>query len=324
MLPSAYPARNREEIRIRDPFVYPHIPTQTYYIYASMPVTRVDGSETRGVGAYTSQDLKTWSGPEPVYSFSKDIWANNQIWAPEMHPYQGKFYLFAAFSSTEELPTPPKRPTNIMRQMQILVGDSPAGPFRPFRNDRGHTPEDWMSLDGTFWEEDGLPYMIFCHEWRQITDGSIDLMPLKQDLSDRAGEPETLFYASQAPWIRSIDEVGVYDHHGWVSNGPFLYRTTGGKLLMIWSSYGDQLYAIAIARSNSGSVHGPWAQQEDLLFPNNGGHGMIFRSFGGKLILTFHQPNSSELERAQFYTLEDTGDTLILGERIPFNRGIDE
>ncbi|MCB1120269.1 MAG: hypothetical protein KJT03_01870 [Verrucomicrobiae bacterium] len=80
---------------------------------------------------------------------------------------------------------------------------------------------------------------------------------------------------------------------------------------MIWSSYGDQLFAIVIA-STSGTVQGLWTQQKDLLLPNNGGHGMIFRSFAGKLILTLHQPNSRELQRAQFYTLEDTGYTLIL------------
>jgi hypothetical protein len=32
-----------------------------------------------------------------------------------------------------------------------------------------------MALDGTLWVEDGVPYMIFCHEWIQITDGRAGL-----------------------------------------------------------------------------------------------------------------------------------------------------
>jgi hypothetical protein len=40
-----------------------------------------------------------------------------------------------------------------------------------------------MTLDGTLWVEDELPYMVFCHEWVQIKDGTVESVRLKDDLS---------------------------------------------------------------------------------------------------------------------------------------------
>ena len=50
-------------------------------------------------------------------------------------------------------------------------------------------PTDMMTLDGTLWEEDGIPYMVYCHEWVQVTNGGVGYVQLKADLSDTAGEP---------------------------------------------------------------------------------------------------------------------------------------
>ncbi len=322
---SDYPTIPRADLRIRDPYIVPVQADGYYYMYASISVDVADErGTTRGVGVYRSKNLETWQGPLPVFHFPEDFWANNQIWAPEVHPYQGKYYLFATFSSHDPLPTPPKRKPNIKRQTQILIADGPTGPFKPFRRDRGHTPEMWMALDGTLWEEDGVPYMIYCHEWFQIVDGSMELVELKPDLSDTVDAPETLFYASDASWSRSLLRVGVGTQHGWVTDGCFLFRTKNDRLLMIWSSFGEEKYAIGQAYSESGSVKGPWVQMEDPLFPANGGHGMIFESFGGQLMLTFHQPNTRSEERSQLYQLIDGGDRLILGDQIPFGTPVEE
>ena len=47
-----------------------------------------------------------------------------------------------------------------------------------------------------------------------------------------------------------------------------------------------------------------------MIFDNSGGHGMIFKTFEGKLMITLHQPNNGEKERAQIYELIDNGDSL--------------
>ncbi len=303
------PTQHRSEFKIRDPFVVPHHASQTYYMYSSF---RFD--DRPGVGVYTSKDLENWKGPKQVLKIPDNFWAGDMVWAPEVHGYKNKYYLFVTLTSTEELPTPIKRPANLKRGTQIFVSDSLEGPFEAFAN-QPHTPIDWMCLDGTLWQEDGIPYMIFCHEWHQIVDGSMDLVELKEDLSGVVGDPEILFYATDGGWVKSLKEVGTKQReigkHGFVTDGPFLFRTKEDRLIMIWSSFGEHRYAVAQAYSETGSVKGPWIQANELLFHQDGGHGMIFTTFDGKLMLSLHQPNVSD-ERAHFFELEDLGDRLEL------------
>jgi hypothetical protein len=167
-----------------------------------------------------------------------------------------------------------------------------------------------MALDGTLWVEDGVPYMVFCHEWVQITDGTVELVRLKDDLSSAVGEPVTLFKASDAKWVRSLPNREAY-----VTDGCFLYRTRAGKLLMIWSSFGERGYTVGIASSTSGKVAGPWQQMDEPLLAIDGGHGMIFRTFDNRLVMPIHQPNSGA-SRARLFELEDAGSKLRIRREI--------
>jgi hypothetical protein len=153
--------------------------------------------------------------------------------------------------------------------------------------------------------EDDVPYMVFCHEWVEIVDGSIDYIELSSDLSKPVGKPHKMFHASEAEWSTGIP--------GKVTDGCFMYKTKSDKLLMIWSSFGRKGYAVGIAESQSGKLKGPWIQQDQLLFEENGGHGMILKTFDDRLLLVLHQPNSpSGQERLKLFELEDTGDSLKL------------
>ena len=274
-----------------------------------------DDSAEKGVEAYTSTDLENWTGPTPVFSFPKRFWADYQVWAPEVHKYKDRYYLFVTLSSTDILKAPPpttheKWPQQVKRGTQILVADSPEGPFIPFRN-KAHTPADWSALDGTLHVEDGIPYMVFCHEWTQIGDGSMEVVQLSEDLSEPVDVPLTLFHAGEASWVVPVLEQGK------VTDGCFLYTTGNGQLIMLWSSIGEKGYAMGQAISQSGFIIGPW-EDGGLLFEENGGHGMIFESFEGELILCFHQPNVSPQERAQLYRIADEDDRLVL--RSKFNK----
>jgi len=286
------------DLPIRDPFILPVKATKTYYLVKSMGA---------GVCVYSSTDLENWRGPYPVFRIPADFWTDRGVWAPEMHFYKGKYYLFATFNSDEKLPNQNQEigsRAQVKRGMQILVADSPLGPFQPFYN-RATLPADKMTLDGTLWVEDGVPYMVYCHEWVQIKDGAVELARLKDDLSATVGEPVVLFHASDAPWVVTFQSTG-----GRITDGPFIHRTKTGKLLMIWSSFSKGGYSVGIAVSESGKLKGPWKQQDTPLFAKNGGHGMIFRKFDGTLMLVLHQPNNSRKERAQIFELEDTGGTI--------------
>lgn len=300
-----------KDIRIRDPFIVADKSSENYYMYARM--SNREGATEKGVEVYASKDLESWTGPEPVFTFPDGFWANYQVWAPEVHSYRDKYYLFVTLSNSDTLATPRPHyvagwPELVQRATQIFVADALTGPFKPFDN-KPHTPVEWSSLDGTLYVEDGTPFMVFCHEWTQIVDGSMELVKLKEDLSDTDGEPVTLFHAGDAPWVTPLFQ------HGKITDGPFLYTTQSGKLIMIWSSFGVNKYAIGQAVSESGKIAGPWTQGE-LIFHENGGHGMIFRTFEGQLMLSFHQPNTNGLERAQFYKLREVDDRLVLDDQV--------
>lgn len=300
-----------KDLNIRDPYIVAHSETQLYYLYKSSSVDSGNGVKS-GVVAYKSKDLKNWEGPHIVFVTPDDNWITGAIWAPEVHPYQGKYYLFATLNSDVEWKG--RRadwPPYTFRGTQIFHADSPMGPFLPFEDKMPHTPMDRMALDGTLWVEEGRPYMIYCHEWVEIEDGTMELMELTEDLSSAIGPSQTLFLASSANWSTGQKNSDGIESH--VTDGCFLYKTKVGKLLMIWSSFKEGKYAIGVAESTTGKVVGPWRQQENLLFEEHGGHGMIFETFDGKLMLTFHGPNSpGGAERLQIYELKDDGNTLQL------------
>lgn len=276
------------DIHIRDPFVLVH--DGQYYMYGTR------GADTWGPGTgfdvYVSRDLENWSEPREVFARTPDFWADLNYWAPEVHEYRGRFYMLASFKAEGRC-----------RGTQILAADSPLGPFVP-HSDGPVTPPDWECLDGTFYvDPQGVPYMVFCHEWLQVKDGQMCAVRLSQDLRRAEGEPVVLFCASQPEWADKGAE-------NYVTDGPFLYTTASGKLLMLWSSYAQGQYVEAVALSESGRVTGPWTHQPQLLFQRDGGHGMVFRRLDGQLLFVLHAPNDTPNERPALICVEEQGDTL--------------
>jgi arabinan endo-1,5-alpha-L-arabinosidase len=288
------------DVRMRDACVLPDPSIKTYYLVAA--------ARGNAVRAYTSRDLVNWEGPHIIFQTPPGWWDGADIrgiWAPELHAYRGKYYLFLTFNTADKFPEQWRNwLPRVNRGSQILWADAPLGPYHAFA-DRSTPPPDMMTLDGTFWVEDGVPYMVFSHEWVQIVDGTIEMIRLKDDLSAAVGEPTRLFFASDAPWSKQSPRYGC-----WVTDGPYLYRSKSGKLFMIWSSGGAHGYTTGVAISDSGKLAGPWRQQAEPLFGDDGGHGMIFRTFDGRLMLTLHQPNEFPNERIHLFELEDTGETL--------------
>ncbi len=284
----------RNEINIRDPFVLVH--EGIYYLYGTRGATC--WGEADGFDVYVSTDLENWEGPNVCFSNDGTFWATMNYWAPEVHEWQGRFYMFASF----------KHP-DVCRGTAILCADSPMGPFIP-HSDGCVTPSDWECLDGTMYiSQTGKPYMVFCHEWVQVGDGEICAMELTDDLRAAAGEPKLLFRASSAEWAQWLDHSS--GSKGCVTDGPFLWRTPDGTLMCLWAGFSKQGYTQAVAVSDNGEIDGQFHQAEPL-FWNDGGHGMVFRALDGQLYLTLHSPNSHLQERPCFHPLHELPDRLVL------------
>ncbi len=293
----------RADFRIRDPFVLAE--GGIYYLYESKPW---DGG--RGVFVRMSTDLEHWTEKHQVMRVADDL-PVRKVWAPEVHKYDGAYYLFVTLTMAQgSYPITPlvagREKFLEPRGTWIYKANSPIGPFVPVKNDPV-PPKGWMTLDGTLYVEDGTPYMVFCHEWCQTKDGRMCYAPLSADFTSFAAAPKTMFSASQAM-------TGAGD----ITDGPFLYRSSkSAALYMIWSNTvkrndgKDPDYCVFVRKSVGGKLAGPWTKDE-LLFSKNGGHGMIFKAFDRRLMLTLHQPNISPNERMALFELEDTGETLRL------------
>jgi len=295
-----------KDIRLRDVCVVTDKVNGLYYM--------VGPGRGAAVVEYTSKDLVNWNGPKEIYRAPADVWGDtrvNAVWAPEMHAYKGKYYLFLTFSTNKMLAEQwlNWRP-RVVRGSTILVGDSPSGPFKAMLN-HSVPPVDMMTLDGTFWVEDGKPYMVFAHEWVQISNGTMEFVPLKDDLSEATAPPTLMFRANQAKWPVPSKAEGCY-----VTDGPYLYKSKSGSLMMVWSSFTAGGYTVGLAVSESGKLAGPWQQEDTPLFDKDGGHSMLFQTLDGKLMMALHTPNN-QAAQPHFYMMEDNGKTLkVTGESV--------
>lgn len=273
------------DINIRDPFVL--VDNGMYYMYGTRAASF--GCKVGGFDVYISDDLENWSAPKECFS-SVENGLNTEVnWAPEVHKYNGKYYMFATFTMD-----------NGNRGTFILTANSPVGPFVQ-HSDGAVTPEDWMSLDGTLYiSKDNKPYIVFCHEHVQIIDGTICYAELTEDLKSIKGEVVTLFSASSPDWADEFE-----DGKHFVTDGPFLCRTVDDELIMIWSTFIEHKYAECMVRFPDGELSQNFEHLEPLI-KNDGGHGMIFKK-GDELYLTYHTPNQSLSERPAFKKLKDAG-----------------
>ncbi len=296
------------DVHISDPFILVDPASRLYYTYARQfnperfPEQK---SESGTFHAICSPDLLHWS--EPIRVFDQGgFWAGLDYWAPECHIWKGRYYLISSF-----------RAEGTYRRCQCLVADSPLGPFVPIRPEPV-TPPGWQCLDGTLHvDRDGKPWMVFCHEWLQVFDGQMAAIPLSEDLGEAVGPPVILFRASDAPWRDSL--IGKNGGGGFVTDGPFLHRMQDGSLIMLWSNFTPLGYATGIAVSQSGGIQGPWVQKPDPLYAHDGAHSMLFRTFGGRLMMSLHCPNVHQLKRILLFEMEEKGNDLRIVNEVTGN-----
>lgn len=298
-----------DSLSMSDPFIYPHEETKTYYLTGT------------GGRLYKSKDLKTWESlPSPIDL--SGTWMNGLFLAAgEIFHIGDKYYYAGTWSDHSTIIQAVPRRYNVPRnQTQLLVSDSPEGPYTPLVKEQEFClgPEDWDIIDGTLYEENGTNYMVIVHEWTQLIDGTMAYMPLSDDLTHRTAEPTTIFRASEAPWSKEMNSIGEATFGmkmpGWVTDGPQMFKTQTGKLGMLWSTWGENRYLQGVAYSESGSIKGPWVQAEKPLKDDNSGHGMIFTTFEGKRLLIIHH-DAGNGRKPQLYEIDDSGDELVLGAR---------
>lgn len=295
-----------DSIQLSDPYILADSKTNMYYM-----------TGTGGL-LWKSKNLKFWDGPYAVAETNPNSWMGPKpmIWAAEIHFYKNKYYYFATF--TNQAVTIDTVQGNVIerRASHVFVSDKPDGPYVPMK-DSTYLPANKPTLDGTFWiDSNGKPYMVYCYEWLQNLNGTIESIELKPDLSGSIGSGRVLFRASDSPWSREKDKDGRI-HPNRVTDGPFLFRTSTGRLGMIWTSWIYDVYTQGVAYSDNGTLSGKWIQEKEPITPPNYGHGMLFRTLDGKLLMSAHSHKNIDgrfLRIPHLFEVDLSGNRLVIGK----------
>ena len=292
---------NFHDLRVRDPYIL--FENGTYYLYRAN-IVHV-GNE---IVVQKSRDLVTLDEAHTVYTLDTSTWKSAQLWAPEVHAWRGKYYLFVSILGKSGL-----------RSTEISVASTPDGPFLPV-SDSPATPAEQSAIDGTLFEDEGVPYIVYSRDWPFCFDeaigayvGELWARPLTRDLSAPAGEAFRLFRSTDCPL--SARAPACHDWEGkpvrrYGSDAPFLQRLPSGKILLTWSPIPDNNYVVFGAVADT--IRGNWEHLDTPIFDQNGGHAMFFRDAENRLLMSIHAPEREGDERARFFpvTLTENGITL--------------
>lgn len=262
---------------LRDPFVL--WDNGVYYLYGTCINNKDWDNTTWGCYLNDSGNLAgEWKKTESLI-YQKPAAAEKQLWAPEVHKYNGMYYMLCSYFSSE---------TN-HRGSSIFRASSPTGPFVEISD--GHvTPHDRDCIDATLYiDNNAQPWLVFVHEWTFTDDGigRMDAARLSDDLTHLISQPIELFRADSPVWT---------DKH--VTDGCFLHILRDGSLIMLWSNFEQDGYCIGIAHSTTGTPDGKWEQERKPLYKrgildhHDGGHGMLFTDTDGAQYICCHSPNS--------------------------------
>lgn len=280
-----------KDIRVRDPFVLTF--GGEYFLYKSDY-----NADNKNIWVLKSRDLEEWSEPEVVYTLSEDSWGCADLWAPEVHKYNGKYYMFLSLLGK-----------NGLRGTEISVSDTPDGEFIPITNQPA-TPIDRSCIDASLYVENGVPYIVYSADWpfnyveeKGCYVGSIWAVEMTSDLTREAGEPFCLFRSDDA-----LDKPDSFEYEGkmitrYGSDAPFVQKLSSGKLLLTWSPMPEGNYVVLGAMADS--ITGRWEHLKNPIFNQNGGHAMFFDGIDGKRYMCIHCPEKMPLERATFIEFKE-------------------
>ncbi|MGC3944058.1 MAG: glycoside hydrolase family 43 protein [Chryseolinea sp.] len=249
-----------------------------YYYYTNTLGDRVDIWKTKDLSQLESAERKTiWSAP-PNTLYSK------QIWAPEIHHINGKWYAYFAADDGN----------NDNHRMYVVENSSPdpiTGTW-VFKGKVADADDKW-AIDGSVFEHQGKLYFIWSG-WEGDKNGRQDIYIAEMENPWTIKGKRARISKPDFEWERHGDLNNPKDPpHLDVNEGPqFLKR--GDKLFIVYSASAcwTDFYALGMlsAKSNSNLLDpASWKKSAKPVFsqsPSNGvfapGHNSFFKSPDGK------------------------------------------
>lgn len=275
----------KEEIHIRDPFIY--VENGIYYLLGTT------GDDPWGKAStlmlYRSFDSVEFETVGCMVDYSiLDGYTN--VWAPELHKYDGKYYLIVSLYRED-----------LGRGSIILTANGLQDKF-VFLTGEYITPTGWGCLDATLFVYCDTPYLCFSNEWMTpITgdgDGALFLAELSRDLTKTISKPRKIVSGKYCGFSEQVSRGDVV---GYVAEGPWLYEKDG-NVVLLWSTFTKTGYSV-VKSVCKGGLSGEF-EFEKLVFKENGGHCMRFTDLQGRAHVVLHQPDTTPSERMKIFDEE--------------------
>ena len=274
-----------------DPWVYKH--TDGYY-YFTASVPEYDRIEVRRAltieGLREAQPIVVWRKYE-----SGPLSAN--IWAPEIHYMDGKWYIYFAAARTTETKE------GLFDHRMYALENTSANPLEGEWTEKGQVRTAWESfaLDATMFEHRGVHYYVWAQKDPAI-DGNSNLYISAMENGWTLKGPQTMISSPEYPW----EVIGFK-----VNEGAAVLKR-GGRIFMSFSaSATDHNYCMGLLTADEDSDlldAASWTKHPEPVFQTseeNGQYGPGHNSFTvdehGEDVLIYHARNYKEITGDPLY-----------------------
>lgn len=268
-----------------DPWVTLH---DGFYYYTNSTGRNVTIWKTKNMGDLKSAEKKVIWTPPQKGAYSKEIWA------PEIHYFQGRWYVYFAADSGN----------NVNHRIYVLENAS-QDPLQGTWTLKGKlsTPEDRWAIDASVFENKGKLYAIWSG-WKGDINGEQDIFIAKMKNPWTMEGSRTLISAPTYKWETIGDLNNPNDvNHVNVNEGPEILKHDG-KLFLIYSASGcwTDYYALGMLTASVNAdllKASSWIKTDHPVFkqsPENHvygtGHNSFFTSPDGKEDYILYHANS--------------------------------
>jgi hypothetical protein len=205
----------------------------TVYAYVGEDKAGVGGwFNMPGWRCYSSTDMIHWRSHGTVLRPDVfDYAVPTSAWAAQVVEANGKYYFYVTLDRKDD-----KR-----HAIDVAVGDSPLGPFRPARTDGTPLITDDMTPDSHRWNADIDPTVLIDDDgtpWMAWGNGDCYMVKLKKNMYELDG---------------SVQKVPLRNY----SEGPWLFKR-GKFYYNVYASDAPGVQSEQMAYSMAPTINGPW------------------------------------------------------------------
>jgi hypothetical protein len=281
-LPFTYEAHGQARNEVRDPCIIRDA-GRYYVVFTMHPFSPrdekhfqdPDQGSSPGIRIYSSADFTSWRDDGWLIKSSElaaDCPYKHQFWAPEIHRFNGKFYIIFTASNWNA------------QQFQLQEGyfafigvaDQVTGPYRHITKIPNGPCDTTLFTDAA-----GAFYLAMPR--RDLSVQQVDLSKLEQDVITRVGPEVTV--------ATSANDAGVAGPSPEYLEGPWVEHISGRYYLFYAANYGKDGYWTGVATADS--PLGPFRKDpRGKIFL--GGHLAIFDGPDGRKWFSYRGENANK------------------------------